>query len=83
MAAVFGDGATVRDDGITRAGEAEIHEWIQTHLIDPKIVITPTSFAGDRLVASGEGEFTGGPLSFAFVFGIKDDRVTDLTIDPV
>ncbi|MFC7245986.1 nuclear transport factor 2 family protein [Catellatospora aurea] len=83
LAAVFGDGAAVRDDGKTYTGEAEIREWTQGHLIDPKIVITPTSFAGDRLVASANGEFPGGPLSFAFVFGIKDDRVTDLAIDPV
>jgi NAD(P)-dependent dehydrogenase (short-subunit alcohol dehydrogenase family) len=83
LTAVFDGGATVRDDGKTYTGEAEIREWIQGHLIDPKIVITPTSFAGDRLVASGDGEFPGGPLSFAFMFGIKDDRVTDLAIEPV
>lgn len=83
LSAVFADGATVRDDGKTYAGETEIREWVQGHLIDPKIVITPTSFAGDRLVASGDGEFPGGPLSFAFVFGIKEHQVTDLTIDPV
>ena len=83
LAAVFGDGATVRDDGTTYAGETEIREWIQVHLVNPRIVITPTSFAGDRLVASGDGGFPGGPLSFTFVFGIKDDQVTDLAIDPV
>jgi ketosteroid isomerase-like protein len=83
LAAVFDDGATVRDDGKTWAGEAEIREWIQGHLIDPKIVLTPTSFAGDRLVASGDGDFPGGPLSFSFVFGIKDDQITDLAIAPV
>ncbi|MCO8271453.1 SDR family NAD(P)-dependent oxidoreductase [Actinoplanes sp. TRM 88003] len=83
LAAVFGDRATVRDDGATFTGAAEIREWIQAHLLNPRIVITPTSFAGDRLVASGDGDFPGGPLSFAFVFGIEDDRVTDLTIEPV
>ncbi|MET8200940.1 nuclear transport factor 2 family protein [Micromonospora taraxaci] len=83
LAAVFGDGATVRDDGQTWAGEAEIREWIQGHLINPKVVLTPTSFAGDRLVASGDGDFPGGPLSFALVFDIKDDQVTDLAIEPV
>ncbi|MFI7587369.1 hypothetical protein ACIB24_09875 [Spongisporangium articulatum] len=46
-------------------------------------MLTPTSFEGDRLVASGDGDFPGGPLSFAFVFAIEDDRVTDLVIDPV
>lgn len=83
LAAVFGDGATVRDDGTTHTGTAEIRRWIQGHLIEPRIVITPTSFAGDRLVASGDGDFPGGPLSFAFVFGIRDDQVTSLAIDPV
>ncbi|WP_435204791.1 nuclear transport factor 2 family protein [Micromonospora sp. bgisy143] len=83
LAAVFGDGATVRDDGKTWTGEAEIREWIQGHLIDPKVVLTPTSFADDRLVASGDGDFPGGPLSFAFEFDIKDDQVTNLAIEPV
>lgn len=83
LSAVFRDGATVHDDGKTWAGAAEIREWIQGHLIDPRIVLTPTSFADDRLVAAGDGDFPGGPLSFSFVFGIKDDQVTDLAITPV
>ncbi|WFE98407.1 nuclear transport factor 2 family protein [Micromonospora sp. WMMD964] len=83
LAAVFADGATVRDDGKTWVGVAEISEWIQGHLINPKVVLTPTSFADDRLVASGDGDFPGGPLSFALVFDIKDDQVTDLAIEPV
>ncbi|WP_431921473.1 nuclear transport factor 2 family protein [Micromonospora wenchangensis] len=83
LAAVFGDGATVRDDGRTWTGGTEIREWIQGHLIAPRIVLTPTSFADDRLVASGDGDFPGGPLSFSFVFGITDDQITDLTIAPV
>jgi NAD(P)-dependent dehydrogenase (short-subunit alcohol dehydrogenase family) len=83
LVAAFGDDATVRDDGKTWTGETEIRGWVQSHLIDPKVVLTPTSFAGDRLVASGDGDFPGGPLSFAFVFGIEDDKITDLAIDPV
>lgn len=79
---VFADGASVRDDGKTWVGEAEIRDWIQVHLIDPKVVTTPTSFEGNRLVASGDGDFPGGPLSFAFVFDIKDDQIVDLVIDP-
>lgn len=82
LAAGFGAGATVRDDGKTWVGEAEIRQWIQGHLITPKIVLTPTSFAGDRLVASGDGDFPGGPLSFAFVFVIEDGQITDLAITP-
>ena len=82
LAAVFGDSATVRDDGKTWAGQAEIRQWIQGHLIAPDVVLTPTSFAGDRLVASGDGDFPGGPLSFALVFAIEDDQITDLAITP-
>jgi ketosteroid isomerase-like protein len=83
LVAVFSDGATVGDDGNTWTGADEIREWVQSHLVNPKIVLTPTSFAGDRLVASGDGDFPGGPLSYAFVFGIKDDQITDLAIEPV
>ncbi|MET0955288.1 MAG: nuclear transport factor 2 family protein [Cryobacterium sp.] len=83
LAAVFGDAATVRDDGKAWTGEADIREWVQAHLINPRIVLTPTSFAGDRLEASGDGDFPGGPLSFAFVFAIQDDQITDLAIAPV
>lgn len=79
---VFADGASVRDDGKTWVGDAEIRDWIQGHLIDPKIVTTPTSFEGNRLVASGDGDFPGGPLSFAFVFHIRDNQIVDLAIDP-
>lgn len=80
---VFADGATVRDDGTTYVGEAEIGPWIRSHLIDPAIVLTPLAFEGDRLVASGDGDFPGGPLSFSFVFGVESDRVTSLVIEPV
>ncbi|MEV4722294.1 nuclear transport factor 2 family protein [Micromonospora humida] len=83
LTAVFADGATVRDDGKTWAGQTEIREWIQGHLITPRIVLTPTSFADDRLVASGDGDFPGGPLSFSFEFGITDGQITDLAIAPV
>ncbi|BCJ48375.1 polyketide cyclase [Actinoplanes ianthinogenes] len=83
LATVFSDTATVRDAGKTWTGEAELREWIQGHLIDPKVVLTPTSFAGDRLIASGDGDFPGGPLSFALMFAIKHDKITDLAIEPV
>lgn len=46
-------------------------------------MLTPTSFEGNRLVASGDGDFPGGPLSFAFVFDIKDNQIADLVIEPV
>ena len=80
--AVFADEAAIRDDGKTYASEAEIRGWFQSHLIAPKVVITPASFDGDRLVASSDGDFPGGPLNFVFTFATKDDLVTDLTIDP-
>ncbi|GAA0618789.1 SDR family NAD(P)-dependent oxidoreductase [Kribbella sandramycini] len=81
--AVFGDGAAVLDDGNTYRGETEIRAWIRTHLIEPKIVITPTSFENDRLIASNAGRFPGSPLTFAFTFATKDGLVTGLSIEPV
>ena len=79
----FAPGATVVDDGNAFATETELREFFQVHLVDPKIVLTPISFEDGRLVASGDGDFPGGPLSFAFTFGIKDDAITDLVIEPV
>jgi len=78
--AVFAPGATVVDDGTTYATEAALREWIKVHQVDPRIVITPTSFDADRLVASVDGEFPGGPLVFAFTFATRDDVITDLSI---
>lgn len=79
--AVFAAGATVHDDGATYTGEEAIREWIQVHQIGPKVVLTPTSFQGNRLVASVDGEFDGGPLDFAFVFETNGTRITDLAIE--
>lgn len=77
---VFAPGATVVDDGTTYATEAEIRDWITVHQVAPKIVLTPTSFDGNRLVASADGDFPGGPLDFAFAFSTEGDLVTDLAI---
>jgi hypothetical protein len=79
--AVFAPGTTVVDDGTTYATEADIRGWIQVHQVDPRIVIMPTSYAAGRLVASVDGEFPGGPLTFAFTFATKGDLITHLSID--
>lgn len=83
LLALFAPGATVADDGKTHSTEAEIRAWIKSHLTDPNIVITPKSYDADRLVASGDGDFPGGPLDFAFDFEIKDDAISSLSIEPV
>lgn len=79
---VFAPGASVVDDGTTYSTEAAIREWIKIHQVNPKIVITPTSFAGNRLVGSVDGDFSGGPLMFAFAFTVEDDAITNLAIGP-
>jgi hypothetical protein len=79
---VFAPGATVVDDGTTYNTEDALREWIRVHQIDPRIVVTPVSFVGDRLVGSVNGEFSGGPLTFAFTFTVEDDAITNLTIAP-
>ncbi|RKQ88311.1 SnoaL-like protein [Solirubrobacter pauli] len=83
LEAAFAPGATIVDAGTTFATEAELREFFQVHLVNPKIVLTPTSYEDGRLVASGDGDFPGGPLSFAFTFGIDDDVITDPVIEPV
>ena len=71
------------DDGKTYASGAEIRAWIQSHVIGPKIMLTPIWFDNDRLIASGAGQFPGSPLPFALTFATKNDLVTDLSIEPV
>lgn len=77
---VFADDAVVRDDGNTFTSEAEIRGWIQSHMIGPKVVLSPTSFEAGRLVASSNADLPGGPWPFAFDFVTKDDRVSDVAI---
>lgn len=83
LLALFAPGATVADDGRTHGTEDEIRAWIKSHLTDPNIVITPKSYDGHRLVASGDGDFPGGPLDFAFDFETQDDAIVSLSIEPV
>lgn len=80
LTALFADDAVVLDDGSTFTGRAEIAEFIRLQIAAPRIVLTPTGFEGDRLVASATGDFPGGPLEFAFVFVIRDDLITELSI---
>ena len=79
--AVFAPGATVVDDGTTYATEADIRGFIKGHLVDPKVVITPTSYGAGRMVASADSEAPGGPLTFGFTFETKDDLITHLSIE--
>jgi hypothetical protein len=82
MAALSAD-AVVSDDGKTYTDDASIRAWIASHLTAPKIVITPTSFEDDRMVASSSGDFPGSPQPFAFNFDIEGDLVKGLSIDLV
>ncbi|WP_432505145.1 hypothetical protein [Kineococcus arenarius] len=79
--AVFAPGATVVDDGTTYATEDAVREWIRVHQVEPRIVITPTSFERNRLEASIDGEFPGGPLAFVFAFTTQGDLVSHLSIE--
>lgn len=81
LAALFGPGATVADDGKTHSTEAEIRAWIQSHLIEPNITVTPKSYDAGRLVAASDGDFPGSPFDFAFDFETQDDAITSLSIE--
>jgi ketosteroid isomerase-like protein len=81
--AVFAPNAVVVDDGHTFDTEAKLLGLIKDQIVAPKVVLTPISYDGDRLVASGDGEFPGGPLTFAFDFTTKDGLITNLSIELV
>lgn len=81
LMATFATDAVVSDDGKTYADAAGIRAWIGSHLVDPEIVITPTSFEDGRMVASSAGDFPGSPQSFAMDFVVEGDLVKGLSID--
>lgn len=79
--AVLADGAVVRDDGHTLTTEAEIRAWIRSHLVEPRIVISPTSFEGGRLIAVTDAAALEAPLTFAYDVVIDGDLISELAID--
>ncbi|MTD15063.1 hypothetical protein GIS00_14060 [Nakamurella sp. YIM 132087] len=81
LLAVFADGAVVSDDGHTLTTATEIRSWIGSHLIDPQVVLSPTSYENNRLVASAVATSIAAPMNFAFDLAITGDLVTDLSID--
>lgn len=83
LARTFAPGATVQDVGTTFATPAELQEFIKEHIVAPKVVLTPISYEDHVLVASGDGEFPGGPISFSFAFAITDDAITNLVIEQI
>lgn len=80
MATLAAD-AVVSDDGKTYTDDAGIRGWIGSHLVAPSIVITPTSFDDNRMVALSSGDFPGSPQSFALNFELEGDLVKGLSID--
>lgn len=82
LLAVFAPDAVVIDDGAAYSTPEEVRSWLVVHQIEPRIVITATSFDAGTLVASVDGDFAGGPLRFAFTFATRGDSVVRLTIEP-
>jgi hypothetical protein len=83
MFAAFAPGAVVVDDGHTFDTEEKLRSLIKDQIVAPKVVLTPISYEGDRMVASGAGEFPGSPLTFAFTFTTEDNLITHLAIELV
>ena len=80
LLAMFAPEAVVVDDGATFATEAELREFLN-QIVAPKVVLTVISYEADRLVASGDGEFPGAPLTFAFTFTTKGNLITHLSVE--
>jgi hypothetical protein len=82
LVAVFAPAAVVVDDGTTYDTPERVREWLTVHQIEPRVVITPTSFDDGRLLASVDGDFPGGPLRFAFDVEVIEGRMARLEIRP-
>ncbi|MGQ0846263.1 MAG: nuclear transport factor 2 family protein [Sporichthyaceae bacterium] len=85
--AAFADGATVTDEGTTRRGRAEIHDWLQnaasefTYTVE---LVETRRVDDDHWIATHhlEGDFPGGVVDLDFAFALRDDEIQDLTITP-
>jgi hypothetical protein len=87
IVALFGDDATVVDEGETRHGTAEIRAW----QIGPASKYTYTTevldtvaLAADRYVVTGRltGNFPGGSAELKWEFTVAGGRIRRLVIAP-
>ena len=82
----FAPDATVRDEGTTRTGHAQIAAWRRETGAKYRHTVTPISVTErpDQTVVAAElaGDFPGSPVTVDFVFQLRDGKIVSLEIAP-
>ena len=86
VADCFAPDSTVRDEGKTRTGLAEIAAWRRETAAKYHHTVTPIAVAkraGKTVVTTKMvGKFPGSPITVEFVFLLKGDKIVSLEIAP-
>ena len=87
LLALFGEDATVVDEGTTRHGLEEIRAWRDgpaTAYTYTTELLSIEGLGPDRYVVAGRltGNFPGGTVDLNWDFTIADNRITRLVIAP-
>lgn len=84
VAASFGDGATVRDEGETRNGVAAIRAWaeeVSTKYQPTVEVLGAEAMVGGTVVAGRvSGNFPGSPVELRYRFTLAGGKIARLEI---
>jgi hypothetical protein len=85
LAECFASDATVRDEGRTRAGLADIAAWRRETREKYRHIVEPVAVAerdGKLVVATRvTGDFPGSPITLDFVFRLEDGKIASLEIE--
>jgi len=80
----FAENATVRDEGRTHTGRAEIAVWKARTASEYQYTSTPVAARkeGGRHIVTAhvEGNFPGSPVDLAYAFTLENDLVRSLEI---
>jgi hypothetical protein len=85
----FTDDAVVWDNGedLVLRGASQIRDWMTGTVAGYKLTsdLRGGEQRGEEFVASVvvSGEFPGSPYEFAYRFKLRDDKISEMAIDPV
>lgn len=82
----FTPDATVRDEGTTRHGAAQIAAWVDETSAQYQPIIAPVGIertgSGCVVTASVSGTFPGSPATLRFDFALRADGIAALEVGP-
>jgi ketosteroid isomerase-like protein len=81
---VFGDEASVRDEGQEMIGRAAIREWIDDTTRKYRVTLTPIGVhqADERTIVTAQvsGTFPGSPVELRYRFTISGEKIARLEV---